>query len=454
MSVCVLSPTGIVGYGFPERSFERGLAAGPDVIGCDGGSTDQGPGDLGRGSLHVSADACARDLEVMIVGARRLGIPVLVGTAGGAGARPHVEAMREVVVEIARRTGLHFRLATVSADVSKEYLHARVDARATGPLDGAPELTHELVDECDRIVGVMGAEPYMEALRSGADVVIAGRSSDTAIFAAMPLLRGMGVAPSWHAGKILECGASSAVPMAPADCMLAWVGADAFEVEPASPDLACTPLSVAAHTMYENPNPYLLAEPSGTLDTRAASFEALNARRVRVAGSAFLPAKRPSIKLEATKRIGYRTITIGMTRDPVLIAGSNEYVDRLEATVAERARQTWGDPAPAYALNVRQIGRNAAMGALERNGGPAGHELGLLISVVSSTQELADAILAIARTHALHGELDGRGGLLSNLAFPLAPTDVPTGPVDVFCLNHVVFPDPGEELFPMAIERL
>jgi hypothetical protein len=39
----VLSPTGIVGYGFPERSFEAGLEAGPQVIGCDGGSTDQGP---------------------------------------------------------------------------------------------------------------------------------------------------------------------------------------------------------------------------------------------------------------------------------------------------------------------------------------------------------------------------------------------------------------------------
>ena len=452
--VCVLSPTGIVGYGFPERSFEVALDAGPDVIGCDGGSTDQGPGDLGRGTLHVSREACARDLELMLAGARQLEIPLLIGTAGGAGAESHVREMRDVVVEIAQRVGLHFTLATISSDVSKDYLHELIDVGATAPLDGGDELSHEVVDACNRIVGVMGVEPYIEALRGGADVVVAGRSSDTAIFAAVPLLQGKGAAPAWHAGKILECGASSAVPMAPSDCMLAWVGEDEFEVEPANPELGCTPVSVAAHTMYENPNPYLLREPSGTLDTRASRFEAVHGRRVRISGSAFIPAERFSVKLEGTKPVGYRTITIGVTRDPLLVSNVDAYVASIERAVAERVRQTFGADAPPYSLHVRQIGRNAAMGALEPNGGEPGSELGLLISVVAPAQELADAILAIARTHALHGKLDGRGGLLSNLAFPIAPTDIPTGPVHVFALDHVVFPERDDGLFPISLERL
>jgi hypothetical protein len=256
----VLSPTGIVGYGFPERSFEAGLEAGPQVIGCDGGSTDQGPADLGRGTLHVSRDACYRDLELMVTGARRLRIPLLVGTAGGAGSAEHVEAMRELVVEIARKHSLHFSLATIGADVAKDYVHQRLDAGDAEPLDGGGPLDHEAVESCERIVGVMGVEPYQEALRRGADVIIAGRSSDTAIFAAVPLLNGEGPGQAWHAGKILECGASAAVPMAATDCLLAWVKPSVFDVAPCNPELGCTPISVAAHTMSVfHPDPTSLA---------------------------------------------------------------------------------------------------------------------------------------------------------------------------------------------------
>lgn len=452
--VGILSPTGILGYGFPEASLEHGLELRPDVIGVDGGSTDQGPGDLGRGSPHVSREAVQRDVELLLVGARRLGVPLLIGTAGGAGARPHVDETRDIVVEAARSLGLRFTLATIHADVDKEYLHERIDKHATAPLDGSAELTHEQVDACNQIVGVMGSEPYVAALRAGADVVIAGRSSDTAIFAALPIMRGCGVGPAWHAGKILECGASSAVPMAPADCMLAWVEDDAFEVQPAAPRLGCTPLSVAAHTMYENPSPYLLREPSGTLDTRESTFSAVDPRRVRVEHSRFLPADRYSIKLEATRQVGYRTIALGVSHDPLLIANADAYAAGIERNVALRVQQAFGASAPEYTLSIRQIGRNSAMGPLETATGASGTELGLLLSVIAPTQELADAILAIARTHGLHGELAGRGGLLSNLAFPIAPTDIPTGPVHVFALNHVVFPRTPDELFPVVLEQV
>ena len=45
----ILSPTGILGYGFPESSFRIGVAQKPDLIACDGGSTDPGPYYLGSG---------------------------------------------------------------------------------------------------------------------------------------------------------------------------------------------------------------------------------------------------------------------------------------------------------------------------------------------------------------------------------------------------------------------
>ena len=45
----VLSPTAILGYGFPEASFLRGIEQKPDLIAVDAGSTDPGPFYLGAG---------------------------------------------------------------------------------------------------------------------------------------------------------------------------------------------------------------------------------------------------------------------------------------------------------------------------------------------------------------------------------------------------------------------
>ena len=51
----ILSPTAILGYGFPDRSFTRALERDPDLIAVDGGSTDPGPYYLGAGvPLEIS----------------------------------------------------------------------------------------------------------------------------------------------------------------------------------------------------------------------------------------------------------------------------------------------------------------------------------------------------------------------------------------------------------------
>ena len=45
----ILSPCGILGYGYPRNSFENGLKRKPDLIAVDAGSTDAGPHKLGAG---------------------------------------------------------------------------------------------------------------------------------------------------------------------------------------------------------------------------------------------------------------------------------------------------------------------------------------------------------------------------------------------------------------------
>src|SRR6187551_1735262 len=81
----ILSATGVMGSGFVETSFETGLALKPHFIGCDAGSTDPGPEYLGSGRTAFPMDAIRRDLRLMLIGARRLKIPLLIGSAGTGG---------------------------------------------------------------------------------------------------------------------------------------------------------------------------------------------------------------------------------------------------------------------------------------------------------------------------------------------------------------------------------
>src|SRR5205807_6145273 len=125
-------------------------------------------------------------------------------------------------------------------------------------------LTEPQVDDSAHIVAMMGAEPIQAALQE-ADIVLAGRASDAAIFAALPLLERFAPALCWHVGKILECGAAAVAQRAAPDSMMAVLHADSFDIYPLREDYRCTPQSIASHTLYENADPFELSEPSGIL---------------------------------------------------------------------------------------------------------------------------------------------------------------------------------------------
>ena len=98
----ILSTTAILGYGYPLESFERGMARKPHLIAVDAGSTDPGPYYLGSGKSFTDRSCVKRDLRYMIRAGVQSNIPVVVGSAGGAGARPHLDWCVEIVREIAR----------------------------------------------------------------------------------------------------------------------------------------------------------------------------------------------------------------------------------------------------------------------------------------------------------------------------------------------------------------
>ncbi|MCI6160941.1 MAG: 3-methylaspartate ammonia-lyase, partial [Prevotella sp.] len=62
----ILSPTAILGYGFPLESFVEGMKRKPHVIAVDAGSSDPGPYYLGAGKSFTDRNSVKRDLEIMI----------------------------------------------------------------------------------------------------------------------------------------------------------------------------------------------------------------------------------------------------------------------------------------------------------------------------------------------------------------------------------------------------
>ncbi|NLM39260.1 MAG: DUF1446 domain-containing protein [Firmicutes bacterium] len=437
----VLSPTAILGYGFPVASFEEGMRRDPHVIAVDAGSTDPGPYYLGSGKSFTQRSAVKRDLKYLIDAALERNIPLIIGTAGGSGARPHVEWNWEIIQEIFAETGQTAKVAVIFSDVDKDVVVRKLYEGQISPCGPVGELTTEAVEEATYLVAQMGVEPIINALQEGAQIVLAGRAYDPAAFAAVPIMHGFDQALALHMGKILECAAIAAVPGSGSDCLLGVLKRDSFILEALNPERQCTPMSVAAHTLYEKSDPYRLPGPGGTLDLTDTQFSALDGGRVEVSGTKFVPTPRFSVKLEGAKPIGFRTVSIAGVRDPIMIG----QIDDILAGVRQRVQDNFSD-LQNYSLHFRCYGRDGVMGDLEPTPNP-GHELGIIIEAVADTQDTANTICGFARSTLLHYGYPGRKSTAGNLAFPYSPSDFPAGEVYEFCVHHLMELDDPRELF-------
>ena len=448
----MLSTSGILGYGYAEESLRIGMSWEPHVIGCDGGSTDPGPHYLGAGTSFTSRLSVKRDLRLMLRAAVAARIPCIIGTSGGAGGEPHLQDTAALAREIAREEGLSFRMALIHAEQDKESLAGRVEAGATRPLGKMPPLDRATVERAERVVGMMGPEPINRALDGGAQVILAGRSSDPAQWAGPAIRAGFPPAPSWYAGKMLECGAEPTVPKEP-DNIFLRVRDDHVVCEPPNPIRRSTPLAVANFALHENASPIHHTEPGGMLDTSDCVFEAISDRAVRISGMRWEPAAQYTVKLEGVERAGYRAIAICGTRDPVLIGQIDSYLATHRRTVAAKAA-SFGVPPEDYAMVLRTYGKDGVMAGWEPVTEIRSHELGFVIEVVGRTQDIADAVLAMARTSLLHADFPGRLCKEGNMAFPFSPSDIPMGPVYRFSVYHVVAPRDPCEMFPIEYETV
>jgi len=435
----VMTPSGMLGSGWPDGTLERGLELGVDVITVDGGSTDSGPHYLGSSTPKTAAKAVARDLRNLLRAAVQGDVPLVIGSCGTSGTDDGVDWVAGLVAAIMAEEGMALPVARIYSEQSAVDLKDVLNAGRIHPLAPLGELRAETLESCTHIVAMMGAEPIIDALRDGARVVLAGRATDAGVAAAYPLMRGMPAGPSWHAGKIAECGGQATANPRTGGVHIT-IDAAGFTIEALDAGTACTVQTVAAHMLYETVNPFQMREPAGTLDVGDATYVQLDERRVRVEGSRFHHAEQHTIKLEGARITGYETMLFAGVRDPLILADIEGWADALLTYVRGSVAGTLGLGADDYAIDVRLYGHNAVLDDLEPDRSPP-REVGVMLLVNAADQATATAIAKIANPPLLHFPAEGMDYFPST-AFATSPAHVERGPAYEFVLHHVVDAEP------------
>ena len=358
--------------------------------------------------------------------------------------------MLDIVREIARNRGLTLRVAVIHSEQDKAYLHGLNAEGRIIALDPAPPFDDATIDRSSHIVGMMGVEPLQAALEAGADLVIAGRCSDPALYAALPILRGFPPGLAWHAGKVAECGTLACETMGKG-VIFATVRQDEAIIRPVGDGLRCTPQSIAAHSLYENADPYLHKECSGTLDLTHSCYEQADEISVRITGSEFPAADRYTVKLEGAELAGYQSLIIGGVRDPYIIMQLDEWLSQITAYIKKGVAELLKAQPDEYTLVFHVYGRDAVMGVLEPRRSELPHEVGIVVEATAATQALATAIIQFCRQPLLHAPIPQWKGAITGFACLHNPAEIERGPVWRFNLNHVAVPRSRSEMFRMEM---
>ncbi|MCG8570137.1 MAG: DUF1446 domain-containing protein [Spirochaetes bacterium] len=445
----ILSPTAILGYGFPESSFQAGLARDPHIIAVDAGSTDPGPYYLGAGKSFTNRAFVKRDLKYMIKAGLERRIPVIIGTAGGSGAKPHVDWCQSIIEEIAEEESLVFRLGIIYSDIQKEVVQQALQDNKIESLACVPQLTQKDIEDSTYIVAQMGIEPVQKALNQQCEVILCGRCYDPAVFAALPVMQGFDKGLAYHLGKIVECAAIAATPGSGSDSVLGILTEDSFILEPLSNVRKFTKESTAAHTLYEKSDPYHLPGPGGEINLENCTFTEIGDGRVEVKGSQFIETPQYMVKLEGAKKSGYRTICIAGTRDPIMIEQIDSILSTIKSNIAELCQKEniHGE------IFFHLYGKNGVMGVMEPKKQTDCHEVAILMEALGKTETEAETLCSITRSTLLHYGYENRISTAGNLAFPFSPSDINMGEMFEFSIYHLM-PIENQDLFPVLIKEI
>src|SRR5690606_34517011 len=318
-SIRIICPNGHLGFApLKTESFRLAVETRPDFIAADSGSDDIGPVPLGNDSCASPRAWQEHDLEEMLLAARRIGVPMLIGSAGDTGTNSRVDMYVQIIRDIAAKHSLApFKLGWFYSEVDRELIRAKI--RGGSPvrgLDAREDLNETELDATARVVAMAGVHPFVRLLEEGCDVIIGGRSSDSAIFAACALHKGFPEAQSYYLGKVLECASFCAEPYGAKETVMGEITPDAVEVTAMAPWQRCTVASVAGHAMYERSNPFHEFVAGGMLDMTHCHYEQVSEKTTRVTGMEFVPAAEFRVKLEGSGKVGVRFVGMAGIRDP------------------------------------------------------------------------------------------------------------------------------------------
>ena len=444
----IICPNGHLGFApTKEESFWLGAETKPDYYCCDSGSNDIGPGPLGADTCASPYEWQKHDLELMLIASRKQAAPMIIGSAGDTGTRSRVDLYVKIITELAQQYRLpKFKLAYFYSDVDKKYLGSKLKAgHEIEGLDGRSKLTEEEIAKTDRIVAMAGIHPYIKALDMGADVIIGGRSSDSAIFAAPAIRAGFPEALAYYLGKVLECASFCAEPYAAKESVIGIITDEDVKVTAIAPFQRCTIASVAGHAMYERANPFYEYVAGGMLDMTGCVYEQYDEKTTRITGPKFVPVSgKIQVKLEGSAKVGERFIGIAGVRDPYTIANIEKVIEWARAQVEER----FG--VQGYQLFYKVYGKNGVMGNLEPIREIRSHELCIIVEGIAPSNEMAEEVTMIGTRQIFYARLPEVKGTAGTAAFILDGV-LPASPAYEWTINHVVSVDDPMELFDLHL---
>ena len=323
---------------------------------------------------------------------------------------------RDRLLEVARAGGLAGRahLGVITGDDLMDRLDALVSQGVELRNMETGEPLEAVRDRVQSANAYLGAEPIVEALKQGADVVIAGRTTDTALTYAPMIFEHGWTYAEWDriaagvvAGHINECGAQSSGGNTGIDWQsidFADIGYPIIESLPDGEFLVTkheahggrvTVATVTEQLVYEMGDPSEYITPDCTADFRTIQLEQKANDRVRVYGIRGGPAT-DHLKVSISYLAGYKAVgsMVYSWPDAYLKA---QAADRTVRARIERLRLTFDEICTEY------LGAGACHGRLA--GAPSRDlpEVELRIGVKHSsdrsavdrfTRELAALILA------------------------------------------------------------
>ena len=299
----------------------------------------------------------------------------VLANAGGV----NIEACREAVLAVARQGGFAGRLK-VGAVLGDDILDRLPALLAAGHELRNLETGEPLSGVLDRVQSAnayIGAAPMVEALARGADIVITGRSTDTALTYA-PMMHAFGWASEdWDrlaagvvAGHINECGAQATGGNFLGDwrAVAGTLGDVGFPIIEAAADGSFVVtkhtgtgglVSVATVTeqlVYEMGDPHEYITPDVVADFTTIRLEQAGRDRVRVYGVRGRP-RTDRLKVSIAYHAGYKAVGTLVYAWPDAVAKA-QAADRILRTRLERLGLRFDE------IRTELVGWNATHGAL------------------------------------------------------------------------------------------